>query len=1226
MSTSKAGDVAIYMCKLCNQFSKQRDQLLLHCTQQHQAAELPQDEIIVSLLPLSGPPQEATDSHVKRKRGRPKGSTKKSCSDKLVVDLNSAPPAQEQNEAVEEKDKSLDCKRCNRKFSNRRQILKHICLMALKDEEEEEEEEEEHCERDSEGGPSAEEKDEARARSSKRARTLCSEKCSSMKQPERVGTPCKNPIINVVLTAHEALPGATKIVPIEATPAEAGPLADAASQTMAAGPQATGSQASALQASTPMEAALQAEGPRRGFQEYAIQQDTYQEPLKPCRSVQTQLKIFTCEYCNKVFKFRHSLQAHLRIHTKEKPFQCPHCDYASAIKANLCVHMRKHTGEKFSCGHCSFSCLSRGQLRVHVERVHQRIKQHCPFCKKKYSDIKNLLKHVRQKHNMEDAKVKEAYDQLRLQTREGKRQLLYHCSTCQRKFKNQLERDRHMLVHGTQRPFSCELCDHGCTKLPVLQAHVRKHPFIYVCSSCQKKFISSMRLKAHLQEAHPDWDEAEAFPECISSSFCLLEPGDDLRREMLKQDELRIAQELAQLNVPGEEGAEGGEEVTEEKGFERCRKEEGREQLTKDKGAGSCRKEEEEGLEELTEEKGEVRCSEKEVGVGRAKPECVRPSAETSMSDQATDSPDHLEPAETTQEVIRVETVDRSPSMQRKCPAEKVEMPAHAPAEGLSAFQQIVDKMQKRRLCMALFERIRRVYGDLECEYCGKLFWYQVHFNMHVRTHTKEHLHYCSQCNYSSITKNSLQRHMVQRHSNVLLRCPAVACTYNTPDKYKLQAHIKTHSDQEKKTFPCPACEQRFTEDRLRYHIKTSHPETPMSALTAVLGVRVQVKGKIGTRPSKCPYCDSYFIRNGTDLQQHIWAHEGVKPFKCSLCDYASRSKSNLKAHMNRHSTEKSHLCDTCGKKFKSKVTLRSHRLMHSDEGKQYKCTECDYTAAYKPGLLRHMEQHASFKPFRCAHCHYSCNIAGPLKRHYSRKHPEEEYHNAGPGGTAIPEAVEQQGGVNCPVCEFAYGTRWEMNRHLKNKHGLRLVENDGAGVTHWEVVESVEEPTAQYLQVTEADEVQEDQGVETTQEVQTTERTETAAAALQGLRFTENGVVTSAEGLEPSTMNILQQIIELGSESHEASMVAMAPGTVTVVEQVAEESSVGNHSDQAVLIQEAFQRAVGLGEQHHLVVASDNLEGIETVTVYTQGDNANQFIVYVQEALQTQEQTVETD
>lgn len=37
--------------------------------------------------------------------------------------------------------------------------------------------------------------------------------------------------------------------------------------------------------------------------------------------------------------------------------------------------------------------------------------------------------------------------------------------------------------------------------------------------------------------------------------------------------------------------------------------------------------------------------------------------------------------------------------------------------------------------------------------------------------------------------------------------------------------------------------------------------------------------------------------------------------------------------------------------------------------------------------------------------------------------------------------------------------------------------------------------------------------------------------------------------------MNILQQIIELGSEAHDAtavaSVVAMAPGTVTVVKQV---------------------------------------------------------------------------
>lgn len=42
---------------------------------------------------------------------------------------------------------------------------------------------------------------------------------------------------------------------------------------------------------------------------------------------------------------------------------------------------------------------------------------------------------------------------------------------------------------------------------------------------------------------------------------------------------------------------------------------------------------------------------------------------------------------------------------------------------------------------------------------------------------------------------------------------------------------------------------------------------------------------------------------------------------------------------------------------------------------------------------------------------------------------------------------------------------------------------------------------------------------------------------------------------LDPTAVNILQQIIELGSETHDAtavaSVVAMAPGTVTVVKQV---------------------------------------------------------------------------
>lgn len=47
-------------------------------------------------------------------------------------------------------------------------------------------------------------------------------------------------------------------------------------------------------------------------------------------------------------------------------------------------------------------------------------------------------------------------------------------------------------------------------------------------------------------------------------------------------------------------------------------------------------------------------------------------------------------------------------------------------------------------------------------------------------------------------------------------------------------------------------------------------------------------------------------------------------------------------------------------------------------------------------------------QPFRCAHCHYSCNISGSLKRHYNRKHPNEEYTNVGTGELAADALIQQ--------------------------------------------------------------------------------------------------------------------------------------------------------------------------------------------------------------------------
>uniref|UniRef100_A0A673JCA0 Zinc finger protein ZFAT-like n=1 Tax=Sinocyclocheilus rhinocerous TaxID=307959 RepID=A0A673JCA0_9TELE len=1086
------------MCKICNLFSPSKPLLLSHVTETHSNEGGDSDTFIIALKPLTTQEPQSSETGnfvVKRKRGRPKGSTKK-VQPETVQKIT---PNQQEKESTtiqpvavaeepSEDGSDLECKKCNRVFSNRRQISKHICFVGLKEAADEEEYGTNSC-RLIDG-------EEEKERTPKKARAMRTDKLSSAKDPESASGN-KNPIISVVLTSHEAMPGASKIVPIEAAPAEPSTqtVADAGSQ----------------------EAAM-----KRGYQEYAIQQAAYEAPLKSNRWLgQTQLKIFTCEYCNKVFKFKHSLQAHLRIHTNEKPFKCPQCDYASAIKANLSVHIRKHTGEKFSCELCSFNCLSKGHLKVHVERVHKKIKQHCRFCKKKYSDVKNLLKHIRETHDMNDKKVQDSYNEYSLQTREGKRQLLYNCQICDRKFKNELERDRHMMVHGNKRPFGCELCDHGSTKFQALQAHIRKHPFIYVCAICQEKFVSSVRLKSHLGEFHPETDEPSAFADSINSSFCLLKPGDDIQKDMLNQDELKITEELSQLNaqelLTTEMTCMAQEDLQTQCSDSLVVESDLLVQNSQDGNpvSDSINKTDTSAEAQTQEMVCEDVINSQRLQDDPLKMECCMTEDQNPAQETAPLTP---EKAQTHSEQLA--SKDTFPQTEEEAIVPQINADEDllgSEQEEISSFKQIVEQMQKRQLNMEVFERIRKVYGDLECEYCGKLFWYQVHYNTHVRTHTKEHLHYCSQCNYSSITKNCLKRHVIQRHSDILLKCPSEGCQYCTPDKYKLQAHLKTHSDIVKKSFICPVCQESVPEDKVRAHIKSNHPDVSLNYISETLGIRVHVKGVIGKRASKCPYCDCFFTRNGADLQQHIWAHEGLKPYKCSQCDYASRSKSNLKAHMNRHSTEKTHLCDLCGKKFKSKCTLKSHKLMHTADGKQFRCTECDFTAALRPHLLRHMEQHASFKPFRCAHCHYSCNISGSLKRHYNKKHPNVQYINAG-SGVSTSETVTEQGGVKCPVCNYVYGTKWEMNRHLKSKHGLKVVETDSLGLNQWEVEQ--EEPQA-------------------------------------------------------------------------------------------------NH---AMMIQDALQQAtVGLGEEHHLVVSSDEMEGIKTVTVYTQED-ASQFIVYVQEAVQTEE------
>lgn len=73
-------------------------------------------------------------SVMKRKRGRPKGSTKKPSAEEELAESLVRPPGDSPlalGDGGGLAPSSLECTKCCRKFSNTRQLRKHICIIVL---------------------------------------------------------------------------------------------------------------------------------------------------------------------------------------------------------------------------------------------------------------------------------------------------------------------------------------------------------------------------------------------------------------------------------------------------------------------------------------------------------------------------------------------------------------------------------------------------------------------------------------------------------------------------------------------------------------------------------------------------------------------------------------------------------------------------------------------------------------------------------------------------------------------------------------------------------------------------------------------------------------------------------------------------------------------------------------------------------------------------------------
>ncbi|XP_055641468.1 zinc finger protein 32-like [Toxorhynchites rutilus septentrionalis] len=114
-----------------------------------------------------------------------------------------------------------------------------------------------------------------------------------------------------------------------------------------------------------------------------------------------------CNLCNKTFKRRVALTAHMESIHEKRTFTCPTCGKTMGWRKTLQRHMKSHEEnfQKYNCGVCekTFSRLS--HLRLHMVK-HTGQKINCPLCGSGQRCKFKLVEHIIKMHQLDKESAK----------------------------------------------------------------------------------------------------------------------------------------------------------------------------------------------------------------------------------------------------------------------------------------------------------------------------------------------------------------------------------------------------------------------------------------------------------------------------------------------------------------------------------------------------------------------------------------------------------------------------------------------------------------------------------------------------------------------------------------------------------------------------------------------------------------------------------------------------